>query len=91
MNDRQEFTVSADGAFNEDGVWVIDTAVKFAEGTTPQAAAELVGKVRLALLVVIADRAREGRALGATRVKVALDDPGRHFLPNLPDSLETPQ
>lgn len=91
MNAETDFRVSVEAAFDEDGTWVIDTAVKFRDGLAPEAIARLVGDVRLALLVGIWDRGREGRALGATRVHVRLDDPARRFLPDLPPSLEPVQ
>lgn len=73
MTTQPDFTVSVGGAFKEDGVWVIDTAVTYREGLSAERRQALLGEVRVALLKGIAREGARGRALGARRAHVLLD------------------
>jgi hypothetical protein len=91
MNSQPDFTVAVEGAFDEAGVWIIDTKVTFRDDLTFEQRDALVGQGRLALLVGIAREAARGRSLGADRVRVHLDHMTRAGLGDLPAGLETVQ
>jgi hypothetical protein len=67
------FTVSAEGCFTEDGVWLIDARLRFRGGAPPKVGSALLGEGRCALHEAIAREGARGRALGATKVEVRLD------------------
>ena len=66
------FTVSAEGCFTEDGVWLIEARLRFREGA-PKVGSTLLGEGQYALLEGIAREGARGRTLGATKVEVRLD------------------
>ena len=82
-----EFRVSVDGAFDEAGTWVIDTEVTFPAGLGATERERLVGEARLGLLMGIAQEAQRGKALGASKVRVHLDDPLRRIFKEVPNDL----
>ena len=73
MDEQPGFTVMVEGAFDEDGVWEIDTAVRYRAGLTPERRAALLGHVRVELLRGIAREGARGKTLGARRAHVRLD------------------
>lgn len=68
-----DFTVSVEGAFREDGVWLIDAQLRLRDGFGGEARREAIGKGRLALLQGIVREGLRGRTLGADRARVRLD------------------
>ncbi len=80
------FTVSTEGCFTEDGIWLIDARLRFRDGPPPLGS-RLLGDGRVALLEAIAREGMKGRSLGATKVRVNLEGHDIYAIPvDDPDS-----
>ena len=73
-SEEPTFTVSVEGAFDDDGAWIIDAKASFRDDLDGIARRALLGDVRVALLEGIAREGKRGRIMGATRAMVLYDD-----------------
>jgi len=71
------FTVNVRGAFEDKGVWVIATRIRVDDRfELPR------GEAAMALALEVLLEWKRGRDLGATQIRVLLDDVGRELFPN---------
>ena len=73
-SEQPTFTVTVEGAFDDDGAWIIDAKASFRDDMDGVARRALLGDVRLALLEGIVREGKRGRVMGATRSMVLYDD-----------------
>jgi hypothetical protein len=71
-----QFTISTQGAFNENGVWLIEARLRFGRRAARQVARVLLGETRVALMGALTREALRGRVLGANVIRVQLDAGG---------------
>jgi len=68
----EHFTVTCHTGFDESGTWVINAHISWRDGPPPLGST-LLGRGRLAMMRAIAKAGREGRSLGATKVRVHME------------------
>jgi len=64
------FLVMVDGAFDQDGVWIVESAVVLLAPFDPAKRETLLHQVKRAVLLGVYEESRRGRALGAREVRV---------------------
>ena len=68
----EPFTVICHAGFDETGVWIIDAQISWRDGPPP-IGSTLLGRGCLAMMRAIAKAGRQGRSLGATKVRVTME------------------
>src|SRR5881397_2749345 len=71
-----QFSISTQGAFNENGVWLIAARLRFGRRAARQVGRVLLGETRIALMGALTREALRGRVLRANVIQVQLDAGG---------------
>src|SRR5437867_13012123 len=72
-----QFTISTQGAFNENGVWLTAARLRFGRRAARQVGRVLLGETRIALMGALTREALRVRVLGANVIQEQLDAGGR--------------
>jgi hypothetical protein len=89
-DDGEDFHVEASGELSPDGLWTIDVRLRYRDDADPDTHSTLFALGSRALMEAIAEEGQRGRRLGARRVVLRIDVPGKQTTIDLGDRFPDP-